>query len=248
MLNTRIHPLVLIIYFITFLLVSYTRNAQGQARAGQPLDAKQKSIVTMAAFTAKGDLPQLNQALQAALDQGLTINEAKEVLVHLYAYCGFPRSLQGINTLMAVIEARKARGINDKVGKEATPKPDSGNKYERGKKVLATLTGRPETGPKTGYAAFSPEIEVFLKEHLFADIFERDILSYAERELATISALASLGGVEPMLRSHLSIGLHLGFTELQLQQIFPLIKSSVGKKEAEAGKQVFAEVIKSRKK
>ena len=70
-------------------------------------------------------------------------------------------------------------------------------------------TGRPsevskaQIRPKTGFAAFSPEIDVFLKEHLFADIFERDILSYQDREIITISALISLGGVEPQLQSHM---------------------------------------------
>jgi hypothetical protein len=36
----------------------------------------------------------------------------------------------------------------------------------------------------------------------FADIFGRDILPYTVREIATVSALISLGGVEPMLRPH----------------------------------------------
>lgn len=57
-------------------------------------------------------------------------------------------------------------------------------KYERGKKILEQLTGQPETGPKRGYAAFSPEIDVFLKEHLFADLFERNVLNYTDREPA----------------------------------------------------------------
>jgi 4-carboxymuconolactone decarboxylase len=238
----------LLIIGILVCYLTINLKAQQFMSANQTLDAKQKSIVMISALTAKGDLLRLNQALQEALDKGFTINEAKEVLVHLYAYCGFPRSLQGINTLMAVVETRKAKGITDKVGKEATPIQDSGNKYERGKKVLEKLTGQPEKGTKTGYAAFSPEIEVFLKEHLFADIFERDILSYAERELATISALISLGGVEPMMRGHMSIGLHVGLTELQIQQILYLIETTVGKKEADAGKQVLSEVMKSRKK
>lgn len=33
----------------------------------------------------------------------ITINEIKEVLVQMYAYCGFPRSLNGINTFMTVV-------------------------------------------------------------------------------------------------------------------------------------------------
>ena len=172
----------------------------------QTLTAEQQSIVAVSALTAIGDLAKLNIALNRGLDAGLTVNESKEVLVHLYAYCGFPRSLNGINTLMAVIEERKKKGINDEVGPDASPIKQDGNKYELGKRNLETLTGRKEIGPKSGFAAFSPEIDRFLKEHLFADIFERDVLSFKDREIATISALAAMPGVEPQLESHLSMG------------------------------------------
>ena len=45
----------------------------------------------------------------------------------------------------------------------------------------------------TSYAEFAPVMKRFLKEHLFADIFERDVLTYDERELATVSILAAIG-------------------------------------------------------
>ncbi|QNF33089.1 carboxymuconolactone decarboxylase family protein [Adhaeribacter swui] len=237
-----------LLLIVLLLCFSSTMLAQNNAGENQNLTPRQQHIVTISAFTAKGDLTRLSSALHKALDAGLTVNEAKEVLVHLYAYCGFPRSLQGINTLMAVLDARKAKGITDKIGKEATPIQNNGSKYERGKKVLETLRGKPENGPKTGYAAFSPEIEVFLKEHLFADIFERDILNYADREITTISALINLGGVEPMMQSHMSIALNLGLTESQLMQILSLIEENGGTKEAEVGKQVLSALIKSIKK
>ena len=72
------------------------------------LNAKQQSIVTIAAFTAKGDLEKLKTALNEGLDAGLTVNEIKEILVQMYAYAGFPRSLNGINTFMGVMEEREA--------------------------------------------------------------------------------------------------------------------------------------------
>lgn len=156
------------------------------------LQGKQQSIVTISALTAKGDLVQLQKALNEGLDAGMTVNEIKEVLVHLSAYCGFPRSLQSINTFIAVLDERKAKGVTDKVGREATPAKNSGSKYEQGKKALETLTGQRERETKTGYAAFAPIIDTFLKEHLFADIFGRNILTYTEREIATVSALVSL--------------------------------------------------------
>ncbi|MDO1449249.1 carboxymuconolactone decarboxylase family protein [Rhodocytophaga aerolata] len=235
--------------FLTMALLLYSSNtmqAQNNAGGNQGLQPRQQHIVTISSFTAKGDGQRLKKALNDGLDAGLTINECKEVLVHLYAYCGFPRSISGLNTLINLVEERKAKGVQDKVGKEATPIEEEGNKYERGKKVLETLTGRPEEGPKTGYAAFSPEIEVFLKEHLFADLFSRDVLSYADREVATISALINLGGVEPMMQGHMGIALHIGITESGLKQILSLIESNGGKKEADAGRQVLSTVLTTR--
>lgn len=210
------------------------------------LSPKQQSIVPIAAYTAKGELQLLKPALNEGLDAGLTVNEVKEVMVHLYAYCGFPRSIRGLQTVMEVLDERKARGIDDETGTEASPVSDDISKYERGKKNLEDLIGRPLTGPQSGYAAFAPVIEIFLKEHLFADLFDRDVLTFAERELVTISVLSSIGGVEPMLRSHLSICLNLGFTPEQLNEFIAIIKSTVGKKEARAAREVLHGILKNR--
>jgi 4-carboxymuconolactone decarboxylase len=222
-------------------------NAQNQMNQSATLSPAQQSIVAISALTAKGDLQKLQSALNTGLDAGLTVNEIKEVLVHLYAYCGFPRSIRGLQTLMTVLDERKKKGITDKIGKEATLITSREPKYERGKKILEQLTGQPESGPKRGYAAFSPEIEVFLKEHLFADLFERDVLSYTDRELTTISVLTSIGGVEPMLQSHLGICLHVGLTEPQLKQALDQIETAIGRAEAEAGRAVLTQVVASRR-
>ena len=74
----------------------------------------------------------------------------------------------------------------------------------------------------------------FLKEHLFADIFERDVLTYDERELATVSILAAIGGVEPMARSHMGICLNLGITPAQLHQLLDIVSRNIGPGEADA--------------
>ncbi|WP_018619786.1 carboxymuconolactone decarboxylase family protein [Spirosoma luteum] len=236
------------------MLISWSASVNqlyAQNQPSQPtttaLSPKQQSIVSIASLTAKGDLQKLQTALTTGLDAGLTVNEIKEVLVHLYAYCGFPRSIRGLQTFMSVLDERKKRGITDKMGRKASPITSSKPKYERGKKVLEQLSGQPETGPKRGYSAFSPEIEVFLKEHLFADLFERDVLSYTDRELTTISVLTSIGGAEPMLQSHLGICLHLGLTGHQLEQVMALIATNVGKSEAEAGRLVLTQVRAARR-
>ncbi len=84
-----------------------------------------------------------------------------------------------------------------------------------------------------------------MKEHLFADIFDRDILTFSERELVTVSVLSSIGGVEPMLRSHLSICFNVGYTPTQLNEFVSIIKSNIGKKEAKAAQEILNEVVES---
>jgi len=226
-----------------FILTYFNINAQNEVSYGKLLTEKQQSLISIGAMTANGDLQALKPILSKGLDNGLSINQIKEAIVHSYAYCGFPRSIRGLQTFMEVLNDRKARGINDTVGSETTPINDERSKYERGKEILAKLTGVPQDSLRTGYSAFAPEIEIFLKEHLFADIFERDVLTYVERELVTISVISSIGNAEPMLRSHMNICLKLGVTKEQLQQFVTVIKTTLGKKEAKAVQKVLNEVL-----
>jgi 4-carboxymuconolactone decarboxylase len=235
-------------YLLVILSVMVNEAAKAQDESGaKTLSDKQKGIVLMAALTAKGDLQKLKPTISKALDAGLTVNECKEVFLHSYAYCGFPRSIQGLNTLIATLDERKAKGITDNIGRDATAINDT-NKYETGWKNLAKLQGRSTDGPiekpTTGYAAFSPEIERFLKEHLFADLFSRDVLTFAERELATISVLIALGsGVEPMLGSHLGLTMKQGITKSQIEEVFGVVEKSLSKADADSARKVFAEVL-----
>ena len=80
------------------------------------LNLKERQIAAISGSAAKGDKPGLTTALTAGLDAGLSVNEIKEVLVQLYAYCGFPRSMGALNTFIGVLQERKARGINDAEG------------------------------------------------------------------------------------------------------------------------------------
>lgn len=210
----------------------------------QALSAREQGIVAIASYTGKGDLEHLPLALTEGLKAGMTVNEIKELLVQAYAYCGFPRSLRAIQTFMKLLDNRKAQGINDTMGKEATAAKYAGNKYDHGAAILQSLSGINSAHPTSGYGAFAPAIDQFLKEHLFADIFERGLLSYQERELATVSFLAGVGNVEPMAAGHMGICLHLGVTKGQFTALLNIVEIDLGKTSSEPLRKVLEEVTK----
>ena len=216
-------------------------------KAEQAMDSKRQHITEVAALTGKGDLDKLKIVLIDGLNDGMAVSELKEVMVHAYAYCGFPRALRGLQTLVAVLDERKAKGIEDDWGRKASPITDTRSKYERGRDILVEISGIPADAPKADYAILAPEIEVFLKEHLFADLFERDVLTYAERELTPVAVIASLGkGVEPMLKGHMGIALNVGITPDELRSVLAIVEKNIGRGEADGGRLALNEVLQSK--
>ncbi|MCE6991241.1 carboxymuconolactone decarboxylase family protein [Dyadobacter sp. CY323] len=220
------------ILLLMLMLKMNGMNAQPDTDHKWTLTPQQQSIATIAALTATGDMQNLPLQLNAGLDAGLTIEETKEILVQLYAYAGFPRSLNAIGTLMNVVEKRKANGIKDKQRKPAIANKNATDKYEQGRKVLEQLTKTPQTKPAPGFGEFAPRIDAFLKEHLFADIFESNVLTMQQRELVTISALASMTGVESQLQSHVKMGTNIGITENELADVAELIEKFINRTQA----------------
>nr|WP_321238165.1 carboxymuconolactone decarboxylase family protein [uncultured Tolumonas sp.] len=204
------------------------------------LSHKQQSIALIAALAAQGDLDNLEKSLNTGLDAKLTINEIKEILIQLYAYAGFPRSINAINTYIGVLASRQAQGIVDEIGKEPTPSPDQKSKFELGCEMQIALLGALETGPAL---SFIPTIDTFIKEHLFADIWSRDNLDFQSREIVTIAALASLKGLNMQLSRHLQIALNIGFQPRQLTDLMTLLTSMLEKNEADNAGEVLSRIL-----
>lgn len=187
------------------------------AAAEQTLSRKQQAIAPIAAAMAVGDMPLLNLALNQGLDAGLTVGEAKEILGQLYAYAGFPRSLNALGEMMKVMEARRQRGIQDAPGRDpAAPIPAGRELLALGTANQTKLAGAPVRAP---LFEFSPQMDEYLKSHLFGAIFARDNLDWQSRELATVGALAAMPGVESQLESHIRFSMNVGLTAAQLRQL-----------------------------
>ena len=177
------------------------------------LTAKETAIADIGAWTARGEQGKLAAAFKAGFDAGLTLNEAKELVGQLYAYCGFPRALNAAGTLMKV-----AGEVKPTEGSAADmPRGSLGGKaLEIGTANQTKLCGGPVKG---ALFDFHPQLDEYLKTHLFGDIFARDNVDWRTRELVTIAALAARPETVPQLKAHIALGRVNGITDAQAKAI-----------------------------
>ncbi|MGN0016053.1 MAG: carboxymuconolactone decarboxylase family protein [Candidatus Avelusimicrobium sp.] len=214
-------------------------HAYNWKQAANNLTPKEQAFAAAAATAAVGNLPKLTAAFNRALDEGWTVNELKEMVLQLYAYTGFPRCLNASATLEQVVKARAAQGKQDVPGQTPAQIPAGTDKYELGRQNLARLIGQDIPSRP---AAFIQDTDTFLKEHLFADIFARGILTDEQREMATVSFLTALGNVNSQQRSHMGLAINVGVTPAQIEGICAVVKQEVGRREGVNGLAVLKEV------
>ncbi|MBO6144607.1 MAG: carboxymuconolactone decarboxylase family protein [Prevotella sp.] len=179
----------------------------------QTLTERQKGLAACACLMAQGDLERLEPAVRTALDQGVTINELKEAFSQLYAYTGFPRSLNALGVLSKVLENKSENWQEGKPWTRPKEWDDAKAAYELGVKNQTQLSGRPFNYD------FCPQDDYYLKAHLFGDIFAGDQLSSTDREIVTVAALSGLGKVAPQLAAHKRGAVNMGNSQETVDEL-----------------------------
>ena len=82
-----------------------TRYAWGEIWTRPGLDRQTRSCMTLIALIALGRFDELEMHVRAALRNGLTPDEIKEVLLHSAVYCGVPAANSAFHVAQRVLEA-----------------------------------------------------------------------------------------------------------------------------------------------
>ncbi|MDE7455736.1 MAG: carboxymuconolactone decarboxylase family protein [Prevotella sp.] len=195
---------------LSILLITFTMTISVSA---QSLSPRQKHLATIAALEAGGNLTRLEPAIREALDGGVTINEIKEAFSQLYAYTGFPRSLNALGVLSKVLENSNGKWTEGKPWERPAEWDDAQKALQQGTEVQTKLSGRPFN------YEFCPQNDYYLKAHLFGDIFAGNQLTAADREIVTVAALSALKGVAPQLAAHKAGAVNMGNTQEQVNEL-----------------------------
>ena len=85
-----------------------TRYAWGEIWTRPGLDRRMRSAITITALVARGQFDELALHLRAALRNGLTEDEIKEVLLQAAIYCGVPAANSAFPVAQRVLRGERA--------------------------------------------------------------------------------------------------------------------------------------------
>ena len=95
------------------------------------------------------------------------------------------------------------------------------NKFIRGLNIIneITVTDNKEIGTHMDIVAafkdLAPDLESFIVEFAFGDIYSREGLTKQQQTMATIASLVTLG-TEPQLELHINVGITIGLTPKEI--------------------------------
>ena len=151
------------------------------------LTLKQREMITCITLATMQTLPQLKAHAGAALNVGVTPEELREVMYLTAPFIGFPKMLNAVAT---VNEVFKERGISLPLEKQGTVTEETRHKagkaiqdkqYPGG--VSSVMSGMPGDMGKN--------VEQFLTDYFFGEIYSRGALDLQTRELLGYCVLTS---------------------------------------------------------
>jgi 4-carboxymuconolactone decarboxylase len=83
-----------------------TANAWGNVWQRPGLDLKTRSLITVAMLAALGKQTELKGHVRGALNNGVTPEELREVMLHATVYCGFPSAIDAFRSVVEVVEPK----------------------------------------------------------------------------------------------------------------------------------------------
>lgn len=161
------------------------------------LTLKQREMITCITLATMQTLPQLKAHAGAALNVGVTPEELREVMYLTAPFIGFPKMLNAVAT---VNEVFKERGISLPLEKQGTVTEET--RHETGKAIQDKLYPGGIASVMEGVPGnMGKDVEQFLTDYFFGDIYSRGALDLQTRELLGYCVLTTLEA-ESQLHSH----------------------------------------------
>lgn len=170
------------------------------------LDSETKVMISIAVLTTLGTTTEMKEEVITALNENVSADSLSEAAIQCTPYVGYSRVKEALEVLYTVF---KEKGINLSLRDQTRTTP--ANRLEKGLEVQQSIFGADlinkmrESAPED-----LKHIQYYLSAYCFGDFYTRGKVDLKIRELLTFCCLATLGGCEPQLRSHIVGNLNVG--------------------------------------
>jgi 4-carboxymuconolactone decarboxylase len=197
------------------------------------LDARDRSIITLAALIARNQTVELPFYLNRALESGVKPSEISEIITHLAFYSGWPNAMGAVAAAKDVFAARKISTDQLPAAAGSRLPLDEASEADRATRV------------NQQFGAAFPGVVQYTTDLLFRDLWLRPGLAPRDRSLVTVSALIASGQVA-QIPYHLNRAMDNGLTQQQAGEAITHLAFYVGWPNAFSAMPVAKEVFEKR--
>lgn len=171
------------------------------------LDDRTRYLGWLATLLGCQGIDEFRAILPAALRNGISPEEAKEVVYQAVAYLGIGRVFPFLKATNEILEAA---GVELPLRPQAATEPTEASRLAGGERAQIRCFGEGMRGYKDAGNPDYPHINKWLVDNCFGDWYTRGALDLKDRELVTFCYIAAQGGCDPQLRGHAAGNLHVG--------------------------------------
>ena len=172
-------------------------------------------LISIHALVSLGEKSLLNLVTDMALNNGVTIEHIREILLQTHLFCGFPRTINGFAVLHRCLSQRDGRASQPvKALREKRP---SRAWRKRGEGLFKVIYQKNHSDVLASLKSFHPDLAEWILNDAYGKVLSREGLEAKNRELAAIGTLTVLK-VFPQLLSHIKGGLHLGANREEVKE------------------------------
>ncbi len=179
------------------------------------LDVKQRSICTISALLALGQLPLLRRHIERCLNLGLPPEQVVEAFIHLTFYVGVPAVEAAMRIAKEVFEER---GINFTPTEVYDPTLSTDELYDQGAQAY-----QEHIGEVSAYYTDHPTaaaMQRLIYEYHWGAIHTRPLLGAKDRAMITLAALTVLGRYDRQIRLRIEGAIRVGMTPAEIMEVF----------------------------
>ncbi len=179
--------------------------AFGETQRYGELDIRTRILVTLASAIAQQAAETYRLTLRAAMANGITPVEIKEVLYHAVPYVGMAKVVDFIGVTNDFLTVN---GVELPLEGQSTTSPET--RFEKGLALQKEIFGGQIDRMYEAAPQNQKHIQRYLSANCFGDYQTRTGLDARQRELLTFSILVSLGGCESQVKGHIQGNLNVG--------------------------------------